>query len=203
MGTSNTANGAFARNENYQGDDPNIARDQATVDGWFKEIARLHREGGSKLSAEDRLDIIELTHLWDSAFDALDRETWLSLYAEDGVFSSSGFGEVRGYDELALYYDTYKVVFHGLRHLLTNHIIVGEGDEARVYCDLTVVERIESTQIRGTAVFYEQVRKIDGKWKFWRIDQVVDPGMSADPHNMEMVKAFMDAMTRARSSSSS
>lgn len=96
----------FKRNENYKGDDQAIAASQSQADAWFAEIAAQHRAGTSTLSAEDRLEIIVLGNLWDSAYDALDLESWLSVWADDKecVFTSNAFGERRGLDDLRDYY---------------------------------------------------------------------------------------------------
>lgn len=48
----------IARNENYQGDDENIARSQAQADGWFADIAQEWRAGKSTLTPADKQEII-------------------------------------------------------------------------------------------------------------------------------------------------
>ena len=189
------ATAPIRRNENYTGPDDQIARSQAEADAWFAELAREHRAGTSTLTAADRLDIIELTHVWDSAYDALDLETWLSVWADDdGVFSSRGFGEFRGRAAMTGYFTTYKTVFNGLRHVLSNHIIVGQGDTARMYCYLTVFQRITGTAMLGTSPFYDQLRRVDGRWKFVRRDQVVDPGMTQTPEGQRLMGMFAQVM---------
>lgn len=182
----------FKRNENYKGDDHTIARTQAQADAWFADIAAEYRAGTSKLSAEDKIEIIELGNLWDGAYDALDLESWLSIWADEKecVFTSNAFGERRGLDDLRDYYTTYKETFSGLRHVLSNHLIVGDGETARQYCYLCVFERINGTTMLGSAVFFDQLKKVGGHWKFVRRDQVVDPAMNLNPVVQKMMKQF-------------
>ena len=180
------------RNENYKGDDENIARAQAQADGWFADIAKEWREGKSTLTAEDRFDIIELGNLWDSAYDALDFESWMSIWADDRecVFASNAFGERRGIDDMRDYYMNYKKTFSGLRHVLSNDLIVGNGDTARHYCYLCIFERITGTNMLGSAVFFSHLKKVNGRWKFVRRDQVADPGMALNPATQTLMAKF-------------
>jgi hypothetical protein len=183
----------FARNENNQGLNTEVARAQAEADRWFSEIARAATTAQFRLPVEDRLDIIELTGLWDASYDALDREFWLSCLTEDFVFASRGFGEFVGREAMAGYFDTYRKVFHGLRHILSNHVVVGQtATTARGYCYLTVFERIEGTAMVGTSPFYDQYVKQDGRWLFKRRDQVVDPGMTKTPAGQRLMAGFAE-----------
>lgn len=154
-----------------------VAETQTTANDWAKEIARLHREGAGKLPVQDRLDIIELTHLFENAYDALDLEAWLDTWDENGIFNSSGFGTVEGRENLKGYFENFAKTFTDKRHVLSNHVIIGEGDTAYMLSYLTVVERKTGTNILGTSPFYDTLKKTDGRWRFTRRDQVLDPGM--------------------------
>ena len=70
---------------------------------------------------------------WNSAYDALDLESWLSVWADDKecVFTSNAFGERRGLDDLRDYYMTYKQTFSGLRHVFP---ITANRRRHRAYC---------------------------------------------------------------------
>lgn len=187
------------KNENYTGDDQNVATAQAAGDDWFGEIARASLNPPYRLPPEDRLDIIELTGMWDASYDALDREFWLSCLTEDFVFASKGFGEFDGRDAMAGYFDTYKQVFHGLRHVISNNIVVGDGPEtARGFCYLTVFERIHGTDMLGTSPFMDRYVKKEGRWLFSRRDQVVDPGMTATAAGQKLMKAFSDLLAQQK-----
>lgn len=190
---THTAGEDFARNENNQGLDGEAARAQAEGDAWFGDIARAAVAPSFRLPPEDRLDIIELTGLWDASYDALDREFWLSCLTPDFVFASRGFGEFVGRDAMARYFDTYRKVFHGLRHVLSNHVVVGTSPtEARGYCYLTVFERIDGTAMVGTSPFMDRYVKQDGRWLFERRDQVVDPGMTKTPAGQRLMAGFAE-----------
>ena len=99
-------------------------------------------------------------------------------------------GERRGLDAMRDYYMNYKKTFSGLRHVLSNDLIVGSGDTARHYCYLCVYERITGTSMLGSAVFFSQLKKVNGRWKFVRRDQVADPGMALNPAAQKLMAQF-------------
>jgi ketosteroid isomerase-like protein len=173
---TNQASAAVAEPKTFTGKET-VAETQTTANEWAKEIARLHRTGAPRPSAEDRLDIIELTHLFENAYDALDLEAWLDTWEDDGVFNSSGFGNVAGHQQLKDYFENFVRTFTDKRHVLSNHVIIGEGDTAYMLSYLTVVERKTGTNILGTSPFYDRIKKTGGRWRFTRRDQVLDPGM--------------------------
>ena len=187
------------RNENYTGADQTIADAQVAADQWFGKLARASLNPPYRLSAEDRLDIIELTNMWDSSYDALDRELWLSCLTDDFVFASKGFGDFNGKKAMEAYFDTYKKVFHGLRHVISNNIVVGESPTtARGFCYLTVFERIKGTDMLGTSPFFDRYVKQGGRWIFSRRDQVVDPGMSATSAGQALMKSFTELVAQQK-----
>ena len=189
------AGGNFSFNENYHGTDETVAKAQLEGDGWLSEIARMRADPPYRLSLEDRTEIVELTSLWDSAYDALDLEIWLSCLTEDFVFASRGFGEFNGKAAMVDYFNTYKTIFNGLRHVLSNHIIVCESPtSARQFCYLTVFDRIRSTAVMGTSPFFDRLVKEEGRWKFARRDQVVDPGMSETEAGKALMARFAEVM---------
>ena len=187
------------RNLNYSGDDAPTVASQAASDRWFGEIARARSAQAHPLPPEDRLDLIELTGLWDAAYDALDRETWLACLTDDFVFASQGFGEFSGRPAMEGFFDTYSKVFHGLRHVVSNHIVVGDRpDVARGWCYLTVFERINSTDMLGTTVFMDRYVRRGGRWLFARRDQVLDPGMTQTVPGQRLMAAYGEVLGKQK-----
>lgn len=118
-----------------------------------------------KLQAEDRLDIIQLTATFDNALDSENIEKYLTTFAPDGELS--GFwGSTTGLDNLRTQFPQLLDGFaRGRRHLLTNHEIEGEGENATMYCYLTVFNR-DSNTMAGSATFNDVLVKREGIWLF-------------------------------------
>ncbi|MGB3776506.1 MAG: nuclear transport factor 2 family protein [Leeuwenhoekiella sp.] len=127
----------------------------------------------NKLTAEDRLDIIQLTATFDNALDNEDIDKYMTVFAEEAELS--GFwGSNKGKDSLRAQFPQLLDSFaRGRRHLLTNHEIEGDGKEAKMYCYLTVFNR-ETNEMAGSGTFSDMVRKIDGKWLFEKRELAAD-----------------------------
>ncbi len=136
-----------------------------------------------KLTAEDRMDIIELTATFDNAMDSEDVEKYLSTFVEDGELA--GFwGSTKGKENLRIEFPQLLDSFaRGRRHLLTNHEVKGEGDTATMYSYLTVFNRDEST-MAGSGTFNDELVKVNGKWLFKKRI------MNADPNVMKLIEAM-------------
>ncbi|MEA5583132.1 nuclear transport factor 2 family protein [Nodularia harveyana UHCC-0300] len=137
-----------------------------------------------RLTALDRLDIIQLTATFDNAVDSENVEKYLSTFAEDGELQ--GFwGVTKGHSQLRAEFPGLLDSFaRGRRHLLTNHEIEGEGDTARMYCYLTVFNR-ESNSMAGSGVFHDTLVKIEGRWYFKTRRLEADPNVMALLQSMQ------------------
>ncbi|WP_430905550.1 nuclear transport factor 2 family protein [Maribacter sp. 2-571] len=136
-----------------------------------------------KLTAEDKLDIIQLTATFDNAMDSENLEKYMTVWADDGELS--GFwGSTKGKEDLRKQFPGLLDSFaRGRRHLLTNHEIEGDGKNATMYCYLTVFNRDENT-MAGTGTFNDVLIKEDGKWLF------VKRELSADPNVMKLIESL-------------
>ena len=181
------------RNANYTGDDENTTKAQAQADGLIAEIGRLKLKNDSTLTALDRMLIQETVVLWDNAYDALDKETLLDLMTDDVEFESVGLGvPVKGRQGMSQWWDTFTKTFTGKRHLLTNFVIVGQGDNAKALSYLTVFERILHTQMIATTIYYDELVKQDGAWKISKRLQILDPGMSQTEYGQSLFKKYAE-----------
>ena len=136
-----------------------------------------------KLTAEDKLDIIELTATFDNALDSEEVDKYMTVWAEDGELS--GFwGSTKGRDNLKDQFSELLEGFaRGRRHVLTNHEIKSDGDKVTMYCYLTVFNRADTT-MAGTGTFNDTLVKVDGKWLFQKRE------LSADPNVMKLIESM-------------
>lgn len=138
-----------------------------------------------KLTADDKLDIIQLTATFDNALDSENLEKYMSVWLDDGELS--GFwGSTKGKKELKKQFPQLLDNFaRGRRHLLTNHEIEGDGETATMYCYLTVFNRDTNT-MAGTGTFNDLLVKVNGAWYFRSRE------LSADPNVMKLIEDMQD-----------
>ncbi len=85
---------------------------------------------------EDKLSIIELTSSYATAIDSKDWDLYASLFTSDAVIDYTSSGGIRGTKEEALAFLTKALEpFTMTQHLVTNHLVVLEGDSATCRCD--------------------------------------------------------------------
>lgn len=181
------------RNANYTGDDAETIKWQAKGDAFAVAIGKRRLKQDSTLSALDRLLIQEIPVLWDIAFDALDRETFLDLMTDDVVYRSNVFGDADGREQMGAWWDNFTKTFNGKRHLLTNFVIVGDGHHAMMFSYLTVFERIEHTDMVGTCVYNDEFTKdAKGIWKMSKRTQILDPGMTKTKSGQALLTKYAE-----------
>lgn len=117
------------------------------------------------LTALDRLDIIQLTATFDNAMDEENVDKYLGTFTENGELSGfwgSTSGKVNLKEQFPQLLDSFA---RGRRHILTNHEIEGDGNQAKMFCYLTVFNR-DTNGMAGSGTFTDEVVKVDGKWYF-------------------------------------
>ncbi len=115
------------------------------------------------LTAQDRLEILELLARYAHATDRVDAVARADVFTDDGVFDASG-PALHGRD--ALLNAKRPANAADLRHWVNNSVIEGEGDTARAVTYLAVIDTAEPLQIWLTGVYYDTLRKLDGRWRF-------------------------------------
>ena len=113
-----------------------------------------------------KLAIIELCNRYAHAMDHGDPDEWIATWAPDGK-SETPWDGVETLKEMAAKArkDWSKPQPH--RHILANHITSVKGNKATHRCYAYLVRIGDRKAEPGFIVEYEdQLRKIDGKWKF-------------------------------------
>lgn len=126
----------------------------------------------SRLSVEDRLDIIDLFNRYSYFVDDNDQEAWLDLFTPDGVFDVPGLMCKQGRDALR---DVIRMVSEGSgghwRHQLTN-ILAEPGDQpgtARVRFYGLVTDWRGEGHLSTFNNYHGELRKEGGTWRIVRL----------------------------------
>jgi ketosteroid isomerase-like protein len=126
------------------------------------------------LNAEDKIAIQELSAAYANAMDAGDIAGWLETWADDGVWEG-GAGRYEGKERLAQLLPDLGNRIIGKRHIMSNFVNEGDGNEARQTCYLLIIDR-SKVSLPGSAVYVDTLQKKDGQWFFVQrkvqIDQV-------------------------------
>jgi ketosteroid isomerase-like protein len=129
------------------------------------------------LTAEDRLEIMDLVARYNLAADEKDVEATLAEYADDGViegFYSTGRGKEAMRQDLPAIFDAEGTL---KRHLVPNLKISGDGDVAEISYVLLVVEGEERPAVSATAFIRDELRKVGDRWLVARHHIEVDPSI--------------------------
>lgn len=131
------------------------------------------------LTLQDRLEIIELANRFEMLFDARALDENAATLLEDAVFEST-FGNFAGRAAyrawLGEFYDSMGA---GKRHVVSNHVVDGDGDTARLVSYLTILEREGPPRVVATALVSDELRRTSEGWRFSRRRIEVDPAMFA------------------------
>ncbi len=122
------------------------------------------------LSAEDKMEIIELVGRYNHAGDVGDADAWADTFTDDGVFESKQI-RYEGRETLKqLAIDTVNGIEHP-RHHTYNFVIEGDGDSANMKSSITVMSVAHdrgSARIVGVGNYDDTLIKVSGAWKFQR-----------------------------------
>lgn len=129
------------------------------------------------LSVDDRLEILDLAARYNHAVDSGDHEGVAALFTENGAIEATATGTIAGRAAIADYIGSRPDGWQRRRHLNNNAIIEGvpgDGDAARLEMSLLVVSRRETVQPRLYGRYEDELRRVDGEWRFRRRRIVVD-----------------------------
>ena len=121
----------------------------------------------SKLTAEDRLDIIETIAIYSRAIDEPRWDDLPGLFAPDGTLDCGPLGQYQGTEGIAQFAAMLKSIGQMMRHYTTNITISGEGDRARTHVYVLALVGPGPGKLQPTTGFYEdEMVKCAGRWLF-------------------------------------
>ncbi|HTU85598.1 MAG TPA: nuclear transport factor 2 family protein [Solirubrobacteraceae bacterium] len=132
------------------------------------------------LTAEDRLEILELVTIADNCATSRDVDAYVGLFTEDGTMSGA-MGEAIGRDALRR---TVSNVWAGepagTLHLTLNATIVDSDEEARVTSVMLMVTDDQPPRLLGWASVRQVVRRTAEGWRI-ASRAIQTPGAIAAP----------------------
>jgi hypothetical protein len=142
----------------------------------------------SDVSVEDTLAVYALYARYARAIDSGDGEAWSQCYAQDGVYSSSTFGECKGREKLKLFaadhFDRWIKQGVQTRHWNNQVLLTAteKGIDGSVYVLLLGVRKGEAPQPLLQTVYTDTLIKVDGRWQLAR--RRSDADMLPDPSQL-------------------
>lgn len=113
---------------------------------------------------DDYEAIRQLVARYNVAFDELDVEGWANCFTEDGFFERSNAG--RSYSGSAELKQLIREFPVKGRHVTTDFQIQVDGDTATMSCQLTYLDRANHHSIAMFGVYADELRRVNGEWKF-------------------------------------
>ncbi|MFE5325419.1 nuclear transport factor 2 family protein [Embleya sp. NPDC056575] len=132
------------------------------------------------LSVEDKLAIQELSHAQMRCLDAHDVDGWVGCWVPDGRFTAT-YGTFTGHDAIREF-----IVGHiaagkedGARHVMTNHVVEGDGDRAASYSLVVKVQVEKAPHIIATGVYNDVAVRTPEGWRYESRRLDIDNGVFA------------------------
>ena len=135
------------------------------------------------LSVDDRLEILDLAARYNHAVDTGDSEGVAALFTADGVIDAAATGPIEGRAAIAHYIASRPEGWERRRHFNANPIVEGDGEAARLALYLLVLGRRETVEPRLVGRYEDELRRVDGAWRFTRRRIVVDANPQGRPRN--------------------
>ena len=142
---------------------------------------------GSRLSAEDRLDIMDLIARYARTLDLGDLNGYVNNFAPDAVLFEEHHGQaaIREYVAMLMREGRAGPLPNGdvaYRHFVGSPVIDGAGDRATVHSYLLWVTMGTEPPINAAAEYVDEVVKLDGRWVFQKRTLHRLAGRSPGPH---------------------
>src|SRR5579871_316009 len=123
-------------------------------------------------SIEDRFGISDLFTRYTCALDAGDVDTIVDCFTEDGALVSPAVGAHQGRPAIRAFAERFARFQQGgsqLRHVISNLMMLVDGDRAHATCYLTVfLTRDGKSRLLAPGQYDCELRKTDGHWRFQR-----------------------------------
>ncbi|MBA3856125.1 MAG: hypothetical protein C0507_04375 [Cyanobacteria bacterium PR.3.49] len=126
------------------------------------------------MEIEDKLQIQELTARYANAMDDSDLDAWLATWDATGMWRG-GLGEFQGFEKLRELFAALGDRIKNKRHVMTNLVIDGFGDQAQQRCYMLVFDRVNEPKLIASGVYNDHLIKVSGEWKFLERRVALDP----------------------------
>jgi 3-phenylpropionate/cinnamic acid dioxygenase small subunit len=117
----------------------------------------------------NRLAIGDLFARYAHTADGYDEEGWLACFSEDGIFEvDAGEGGIQfeGQKSLREFIHAHVGLLPGTRHVMTNHLVEIDGNQARHRCTLTgMLSRPEKVYTFISGWYESTLEKVSGDWR--------------------------------------
>jgi ketosteroid isomerase-like protein len=119
------------------------------------------------LAPEDLAQIQQLYAAYCHAVDDGDGKAFSACFTSDGVLDAGG-PPVTGADGLAGFAAGVPGAVPGIRHVASNLLVDGQGDEAegRAYLTAYTATAGAPAQPLVTGRYHDRLRRVDGRWLF-------------------------------------
>ena len=126
---------------------------------------------GQRLSADDRLDIMDLIARYAHTLDSGDLDGYVNNFAPDGLLFGNhrGHAAIREYVAMLMRQGRAGPLSNGdvaYRHFVGSPTIDGNGDRATVHSYLLWVNMGSDPPVSSAAEYTDECVKLDGKWVF-------------------------------------
>jgi len=126
---------------------------------------------GNRLSADDRLGIMDLIARYAYTLDSGDLDGYVNNFAPDGVLFEShrGQAQIREYVRMLMQQGRAGPLPNGdvaYRHFVGSPVIDGDASRATVHSYLLWVNMGSDPPVSSAAEYTDDVVKLDGRWVF-------------------------------------
>jgi 3-phenylpropionate/cinnamic acid dioxygenase small subunit len=130
----------------------------------------------SELSTADRLAIHETLSRYCHCVDRKRWDEFKALFTPDCCLDfSQVLGRFEGHDGIQRFCDTMSSLGLFMRHLVTNVVIEGDGERARVAAYVLAITGAPGpAQQYGTGLYEDELVKRDGRWLLHRRHLMLD-----------------------------
>lgn len=117
------------------------------------------------LPTEDTVAILQLYARYNTAIDTGDGEGFAGCFVPDGVFQSP-LGVSTGHEEIAAFCDDNHKMLPDLRHMASNIVVDGAGDEATGSAYLIGYRTAGGFQVIVTGRYRDTLARTPEGWRF-------------------------------------
>jgi uncharacterized protein (TIGR02246 family) len=122
------------------------------------------------LTIEDHMEIQDLVARYNQAVDSGNGSAFADTFTEDGALDAAG-SVLQGREALQGFADAVPSSVNQPRHIATNLVIEGDGDQARVRAYLQMYALMGEPARQGVAAsgkYDDRLAKVNGSWRFLR-----------------------------------